>query len=123
MAIWLKLKTTQVIAFAVMLAVLLCEISVAQIPPPPSITLSRVNFVYPPDGSVKIELSSDAPIRDYQITTIGLNTVVRISGAVSRLLPSYLVRNSFDVQVHTGSITNEMVSGVEITIIVSAGVS
>src|SRR5687768_4167314 len=63
--------------------------------------LGKLNFHYPDDGSIKIELVSDRPVGDYQIRTLGNKTIIRFRGVRSKLLPSYLVRNGFDVEVHT----------------------
>ena len=82
-----------------------------------TVDLKSLNFIYQSDGSIKIELVTDAPIGSYQINTIGDKTVVRIKRVASRLYPSYLVRNSFDVEVQTAVRDFDGEPGVELVII------
>jgi hypothetical protein len=75
-----------------------------------------LNFQYPSDGSIKIELVSDNPIGNYQIKTIADKTIVQIKGARSTHHPSYLVRNSFDVEVQSATKDFDGEPGVELII-------
>src|SRR5438477_5669752 len=57
------------------------------------VNLGRLNFLYPNDGSIKIELIADTPVSNYQIKTVANKAVIEIKGVRSALYPSYLVRN------------------------------
>ncbi len=87
-------------------------------PPIFVINLGKINFHYPDDGSLQIELVSDKTLSNYQIKTIGNKAVVQIKGARSTLYPSYLVRNSFEVEVQTTAKEFDGEPGVELAIII-----
>ena len=82
-----------------------------------TVDLKSLNFIYQSDGSIKIELVTDSPIGSYQINTIGGKTVVRIKRVTSRLYASYLVRNSFNVEVQTAVRDFDGEPGIELVII------
>jgi hypothetical protein len=85
------------------------------------VNLGKLNFHHLDDGSIKIELVSDNPVSNYQIKTIADKTIVQIKGARSALLPSYLVLNSFYVEVETTVKEIDGEPGVELIIIMPRG--
>ena len=87
------------------------------------INLGRLNFLYPADGSIKIELVSDNPVTNYQIRTIANKAIIQIKGVRSALYSSYLVRNSFDVEVQTTVKEFDGAAGVELVIVMPQGVT
>lgn len=88
-----------------------------------AVNLNVLKFYYLNDGSIKIEFVCDKPEINYQIQRAADKTIIQIKNVNSKLHPSYLVRNAFNVEIKTAIANFDNEPGAEIIILTPSGTS